>query len=629
MALEFETLGPYQIVSLLGRGGMGSVYKGVHAKSEQVVAVKVISPALADQPRFRRRFAAEVETLKRLKHPNIVELIGYGEERGYLFYSMEFVEGKSIQEILREDGPFSWQQVVDLMIEICSALKQAHDQGIIHRDLKPANVMIAQSGTSKLMDFGIAKLFGSTEVTAVGSIIGTADFMPPEQAEGRGVTSRSDIYSLGGLAYAAITGRPPFTGRSVPEVLYAVRYNPVTPIRDIKRETPKELAELIEEMLAKDPKDRPPTALVISNRLKALKVGLTRMSSTGTTGVEKSNTSAKEFTSIDLAELGVPSLLDEAKPTANDGTFVLQSQPESKVTRGPVPTRVPLPSSAGPDDRTLVATPSKLNADFEVGPASTSQVAGETRFTIVDEAERGTGASFGYAPTSNPWAQRLAVVFLTLLLVALLVSAYWYTRPDSSDVLYAKITALVETGSDSDLLDAAPLIDEFKERFPDDARSSELEPYLQDLEYVRTTRNLRFQSRLNGGRKGLAPIEQAFLDCMDARSSSPQLALRKLQAFLNVFAKEEQKSLSHRRLVELAEKKATQISNYDVHQSDPSLDALAEIVDAGLRQFSGEHKTRFLKSIIELFGDKPWAISLIDKCRLTLAELEKSVPVDR
>ena len=155
-----EFLGPYQLGELLGRGGMGSVYAGVHGKSGQRVAVKLISPHVSDEMRFRRRFDAEIETLKRLRHDNIVQLIGYGEEQGQLFYSMELVEGESLQKRVRREKRLEWLPTIDIAIQVCSALKHAHDIGVIHRDLKPANLILTESDQVKLVDFGIAKIFG-------------------------------------------------------------------------------------------------------------------------------------------------------------------------------------------------------------------------------------------------------------------------------------------------------------------------------------------------------------------------------------------------------------------------------------------------------------------------------------
>ena len=205
-----EFIGPYRVVRLLGRGGMGVVYEAIHEKNHERVAVKIISEELSSESRFHSRFEAEIQTLIRLKHPNIVRLIGIGEADSLPFYSMEFVEGMNLHQKLKIERRIDWQTVLDWAIQIAGALKQAHDFGIIHRDLKPANLMITQENTIKLLDFGISKLFGGDGSTQPGATVGTADFMPPEQAEGITVSPRSDLYALGAICYACLAGRAPF-----------------------------------------------------------------------------------------------------------------------------------------------------------------------------------------------------------------------------------------------------------------------------------------------------------------------------------------------------------------------------------------------------------------------------------
>ena len=218
-----DYVGPYRVVRLLGRGGMGTVYEGVHEKTQERVAVKIISEDLAHEQRFQRRFDAEIQTLIRLKHPNIVRVIGTGAHKSLPFYSMEFIEGMNLHQKLKVEKRIGWEIVLDWAIEIASALKQAHDFGIVHRDLKPANLMITPENKVKLVDFGISRLFGNFNATMPGSTIGTADFMPPEQAEGIVATPRSDLYALGAICYACLSGRAPFLGNSVPEILFNVR----------------------------------------------------------------------------------------------------------------------------------------------------------------------------------------------------------------------------------------------------------------------------------------------------------------------------------------------------------------------------------------------------------------------
>src|SRR6056297_2763570 len=271
---DFETLGPYRVEAKLGQGGMGSVYRGVHIKTGQRVAIKVLASQMSEQPRFRRRFAGEIETLKKLRHPHIVRLIGHGEERGGLFYAMDLVEGPSLLEHLRKVKRLDWDTTIGFAIEICSALKHAHDFGVIHRDLKPANLLLEPEGGIKLTDFGIAKLFGATEHTAAGSVLGTADYMAPEQAVGGQVTPRTDLYALGSLMYACLAGRPPFGGRNLTQVVYGLKHETPAPLDLVLPDVPEELAELVHELLEKDPQQRPPTALVVSKRLQAMRAGL-------------------------------------------------------------------------------------------------------------------------------------------------------------------------------------------------------------------------------------------------------------------------------------------------------------------------------------------------------------------
>ncbi|MEC9003328.1 MAG: serine/threonine-protein kinase, partial [Planctomycetota bacterium] len=203
--MKIDKFGPYQTDKLLGRGGMGTVYRGTHEETGQVVALKVLSFVHADDDNFRERFALEIETLKKLRHPNIVELYGYGVQDGHLFYAMELIEGNSLQQELLSGRRFDWRETTHFTIAICQALKHAHDRGVIHRDLKPANLLLTPGNEVKLSDFGIAKLFGSQQITADRSVIGTADYMAPEQAEGAKANVRSDLYSLGSVMYALVT----------------------------------------------------------------------------------------------------------------------------------------------------------------------------------------------------------------------------------------------------------------------------------------------------------------------------------------------------------------------------------------------------------------------------------------
>ena len=244
-----QNLGPYRIERVLGRGGMGTVYAGVNRDTNQRAAIKVLAPPLAADESFRVRFASEIETLKTLKHPHIVQLYGYGEQDSHLFYAMELVEAINLQEELSAGRRFHWREVSRMGIQVCGALKHAHDHGVIHRDLKPANLLLDAHNNVKLTDFGIAKLFGQTKLTDAGGVLGTADYMAPEQAEGRPVSVRSDLYSLGSVLYALLAGRPPFCGESLPEVVHMVRFDNPLPVRRFSAETPADLERIVDELL--------------------------------------------------------------------------------------------------------------------------------------------------------------------------------------------------------------------------------------------------------------------------------------------------------------------------------------------------------------------------------------------
>ena len=267
-----ERLGPYRIERLLGQGGMGSVYLATHDESGQQAAVKILSSSLSRDEDFRERFAGEIESLKKLRHPNIVQLFGWGEQDGMLFYAMEAIDGKSLQERLAGSERVEWREAIQIGIDVCKALKHAHDSGIIHRDLKPANLLTDPSGRVKLTDFGIAKLFGYTQLTAEGGVVGTADYMAPEQALGQPVNHRCDLYSLGSVLFTLLSGRPPFLAKSMPEVVHKVCYEPPQPVRRFNASVPPQLESLIGELLEEDDATRsrerfrrPAETMMISN----------------------------------------------------------------------------------------------------------------------------------------------------------------------------------------------------------------------------------------------------------------------------------------------------------------------------------------------------------------------------
>ncbi len=272
--MKIEQLGPYRIVRELGRGGMGTVFEGVNRETDEPAAVKLLAAPMARDENFRERFATEIETLKKLNHPNIVRLFGFGEQDGHLFYAMELVDGCSLEEELGRGRRFDWREVTRIGIDTCRALRHAHDRGVIHRDIKPGNLLLTAAGQVKLSDFGIARLFGNTRLTAAGSVLGTAEYMAPEQAEGQPASPRSDLYSLGAVLYVLLSGRPVFWAKSLPDLLHKQRYDKPDPIGQHAPDTPVMLQQIVMQLLDKDPERRIANPTLLARQLQAMERGL-------------------------------------------------------------------------------------------------------------------------------------------------------------------------------------------------------------------------------------------------------------------------------------------------------------------------------------------------------------------
>jgi serine/threonine protein kinase len=263
--------GRYEILSVLGRGGMGTVYAARDRTIDDTVALKVLRPEIAGSAEFTQRFLSEVRLARRVSHPNVCRIHEYGEDGGLRFLVMELVDGRDLTRILR-DGPLPKERALEIAIQAAEALSAIHAAGIVHRDLKTANLMIDRAGQVKLMDFGIAKHVGTgTPAAPSGYIVGTPEYMSPEQGRGRTVDARSDIYALGIVAYELHTGHVPFRAETpVGTLLMHVEAEP--PLDDPA--LPPSVAGVLRRALAKDPADRFPTAAAMAEALRAL--GTTR-----------------------------------------------------------------------------------------------------------------------------------------------------------------------------------------------------------------------------------------------------------------------------------------------------------------------------------------------------------------
>jgi serine/threonine-protein kinase len=273
MAEALTKAGRYQIVAELGRGSMGVVYQGFDPIIGRTVAIKtMLTEGLSPQEfqEYKARFQREAQAAGILAHPNIITVYDFGEDGGILYLAMEFLEGKSLEKVVQEQNVLPIETVIPIYDQVCSALDHAHRNKIVHRDIKPANIMLLQNGLVKLTDFGIAKIM-SLGMTQAGQILGTPNYMSPEQVKGRQVDGRSDIFSLGVILYELVTGEKPFGGQNITTVIYKIiNENPIPP-RELDGTIHAGLNYVISKVLAKNPDERYQTCRELAEDLRNYK----------------------------------------------------------------------------------------------------------------------------------------------------------------------------------------------------------------------------------------------------------------------------------------------------------------------------------------------------------------------
>ena len=257
--------GRYEILAVLGRGGMGTVYSARDRVIEETVAVKVLRPEIAETPEYRQRLVSEVRLARRVTHPNVCRIHEYGEDGGLRFLVMELVEGRDLRQLLAA-GPLKEETAHAIAVQAAEALHAIHGAGIVHRDLKSANVMVDATGAVKVMDFGIAKpVVDGAPAAPSGYIVGTPEYMSPEQGRGRPVDARSDIYALGIVVFELFTGRVPFRA-DTPVATLMMHVEAPPPLDDPA--LPADVVTVLRRALAKEPRDRYPTARAMAEALR-------------------------------------------------------------------------------------------------------------------------------------------------------------------------------------------------------------------------------------------------------------------------------------------------------------------------------------------------------------------------
>ena len=630
-------LGPYTIRTRLGRGGMGTVYEAADATGT-AVAVKTLTAHLGDDPALRRRFEAEIEALKALRHPGIVRLLAFGEEEGRPFFAMELVEGRSLEELLKEGRRFDWRQTVALAGEITRALKSAHDQGIVHRDLKPANLLLPSepgSGVSvKLADFGIARLFGDGGHTQAGTIVGTAEYMAPEQAAGEPVDARADLYALGLVMFALLTGSSPFRGGSIGEVLRRQRTETPPRVAAMLPEIPAALDELIAKLLAKSPAERPASALAVGRMLGAIE------SATPAAGPAPATVHDASPTVSDRpAAGGGVDLLATTRAGETDAAARLTIPAAAGSAAGDAATR-PVPVVTKRDGGTLAHRPTAPDN----APAGAGLARAASRFTTVEELHEAARRQ------AERTARRDGLLRLFVaggLLAAVATGGYALLRPVTADQLHARIAAIAAE-PEGDRRDARPMIDQFLERFPQDPRAAEIRRLDHELELDALERRARRRPR---DQEALEPLEREYRAAMDREPESPLACLAALQAILTLHGSGTPAAASAaepadaalwlglvRRQIERIEPLAAKERQEDVARATATLAQAAALARGAAAAAQDRpraadllaRRRQLLAGLVEIYGSRPHvAAAVAEARRLLAAEAPPPTPPDQ
>ncbi len=626
-----ERLGPYQIARVLGHGGMGTVYEALNDQTQEPAAVKVLSAALSKQEDFRQRFESEIATLRKLRHPNIVRLFGFGEQDGLLFYAMELVDGSSLQQELEGGRRFDWREVAHIGVETCKALRHAHDRGIIHRDIKPANLLLTPDGSVKLSDFGIARLFGSTGVTAAGNVLGTVEFMAPEQAESRPPGPRADLYSLGAVFFTLLTARPLFRAGSPLQMLQKQRSAKPEPVRRYAPNVPAELEAIIAQLLEKNPANRIPNATILSRQLEAMLHALGEVpdspdaDSAGTAegGVDLTGPTVPVDESDYRDDRSAPqagrngdaagrsSSADGAPPLAAEGL------PQTKVTSAFDDLEEVEPDSGQP--------PRAAEDSESYGVVVEEDQKPSDRFTAVGEEDldRLEPAEPSHTALISPQTLALAIG-----LIAVGLSVWYLLRPPSADALYERITAAAD-GAESSLVQVEDDVGQFLKRFPDDPRSEQMQAYQREIDLDSFDRRYERLAGAETGLKTLEPIERLYVEAIKYQRLQPELAMRKLEAIVNLYKDQADDSEVIAQCLPLAQRRLDRLRKQCETLSAAELPELKRLLDRAdeLSRGSAARKRRadeIRRGLIQAYQDKPWAKEAVQRAQDALAAQDKS-----
>ena len=576
-----EKIGPYEFLGTLGRGGMGTVYRGRHDESGEMHAVKVLASNFANEDHFRGRFESEIRALIKLDHANIVRIISYGQEDSQLFFSMELVEGDSLFQIQKKGHPFDWREILAIAKSVAKGLRHAHDRGIIHRDLKPGNLLMpidedGNQGEVKITDFGIAKRFGASQNTG-DNVLGTMDFMSPEQAKGQPVTFRSDLYSLGTLMFTLLSGRPPFSANSVEESLRNLTRVPAPRISSVVPDVPPELDALIRKLMSKRPENRIQTAQALIYKIEEAEAVLLSSSQAKTSEINLDDVREETF---DL-------------PQPSDVATQVNTEQHNKKSK-------------------LATNASVKNHDPTVDHTAANQQEGGTSDatkvdyfnTVADQVRSVKSSDDSEVEDAN--VRGMLPLLLGLLVVLGLAGfgIYQAYRPPSVESLYSSIDASVERPNN-----VMEEIELFIKLYPDDSRIDSVEE-LQRIgsaiqHYNRLTNKLSIRSNIAGENR-LSDVESQFLEIVELAEDDAETALAKMAALITVHENDPELTERDQACLTAVNGFRAKIVNDARTQLIQKLKKIRSAMDAAAANQDAAQAIPVYRSILELYQDVDW-----------------------
>jgi serine/threonine-protein kinase len=662
--MQREQMGPYKLGSRLGRGGMGAVYEATDTSTGATVAVKLLAAHLADDSGLRKRFNSEIDTLKGLRHPGIVQLLAFGEEDEQPYFAMELVRGKSLEQLLRSGRRFTWQEAIAVALAVTRALKVAHDHGVIHRDLKPANLLVpgtpAADGSIaegdfrltdvKLADFGIARLFGATGHTAHGHIVGTAEYMAPEQASGKPLDHRADLYALGLVMFAMLAGRPPFQGKQVTDVIESQRRERPPRIASLVADVPPALDQLIDKLLSKDPAARPANALALGRLLSAIDAAPGEAPPAVTPPPQEKPLAPQAAAEVDL--------FAATQPHTPAPAGAVDNFPDTMPDDGIIWAQKPTAGPAGDIAATQAFTGNRPHHTTQVSPAGTGPKSAEkslspssstvvdrparNRFTTVEELDKQARERAARDRNRQRFWQAVTAV---ATVAAIGAGGYLLFKPLSADEIYERIKQIQAqadvAGSEIDLRDARPSIELFLTRHGADPRADEVKSLEQSLDLDALEK--RSRRRVLGNRV-LSPIERDYRAAMDREAESPSACREALEALLalhgspatkpadaaagaNKTEDEELWLALVRRQIDRLEPLSAREQAEDAarttaifNQADALAARAAALPDPAQREKALAERRTLLEGLIELYAKRPHATKAVEAAKEKLAK---------